>query len=200
MNTQDLNLLSKAPIQSLHQLTNQIIPQQSMINSETLYNRFINFFRMLKHVNDNDTNPEDAFTTLYLNQQYDVVSCRIVKYIKPSHIRTYKDENGMIYYEVYIANFTRNILDFITDFQILNSKGDVTFDFVHSALPQKYTLKKTDVINCFYIANQNIPFGVRFTFKGEAYPIEFSYAGYIFNINTKRVFTENFGNHIFLQQ
>lgn len=167
--------------------------------TETQYSRFLFFFKNLNHVNDNDTNPEDAFTTLFLNPHFDVVSCRITKCVKANHIRISKDENGFIYYEIYMSDFTRRMFDFINDFQILNSKGDVQCHFLHSGLPEKYQMDKTDIINSFVIGNKNIPFGLRFTFKGEPYPIEYSYAGYIFNHNAKNIFMQNFGNNIFLR-
>ena len=190
--------MDKTGLQILHQSQSELQqPHQQLLSQ---YDSFLNFYRTLKHLNDNDTNLEDAFTTLSLNTQYDVVSCRITKFVKSSHMRVYKDTLGFKYYEVYMSDFTRSILDFITDFQILNSKGDVEYDFIHSASPEKHRLNRIDVINCFSIGTRNIPFGVRFTFKGEPYPIDYSFVGYIFNTNARKYFIENFGNTIFIRK
>lgn len=190
MNGDDLRVLSEQPVSLF----------QPMINTETLYQRFLTFCKGLKLINDNDTNLEDASLTLYLNQQYDVVTSRITKVVKHNHIHSFKDANGLIFYDVYMPDCSLGRCNFISDFQILNSKGDVEHDFVYSGLNEKHKLKKFDVINCSYVWKYNIPFAVRFTFKGEPYPIQYSYTGYIFNIYTHNLFIQNFGDNMFICQ
>lgn len=173
-----------------------------MLTKNSKYNNFLTFFRPLKGLYDDDTSVEDAFTTLYFNPQIDVVKCVITKQVKQNHMNIQKDENGQNYYEMYMADFTKNLLDFMTDFQILNSKGDVEYNIViyNSGLPNKHIIKRFDVINCNYVFRHNMFIGIRFIFKDAPYPIQYSYTGYIFNYmnNTKQKFIENFGNDLLL--
>lgn len=171
-----------------------------LLKKETCYERFIKFCKPLNVINENDTNIQDAIATCYFNPQCDAVSCKITKIVKPNHIRIYKDENGLSYYEHWLHECGEGSLSFISLFEIMNSKGDVEYDFVHSALPQKYKLKERDAINCYFTTNYKIPMAIRFTFKGEPYPIQYSFTGYIFQLHMLSKFSTDFGNDMFFIQ